>query len=281
MTMRRPEFFSLFDYTAIEAHLTKMAEKGWLLEKMGPFFWTYRPIPPTKLTFHVAYFLGASRFDPAPTPALTEYADFAAHTGWRRCASMEFLQIFYTAEENPAPMETDPTLRLNSLQAAFVRSALPLNVCVLLVCGLMLSMLGTLSGPTALFVAVGSVLCMVYYVLELTVYGLWFLRASRLARAGDFTPSPCHSGVLRVFQGLAFTLIAAFIAVSVVYGAGVQRLAGLAAVPVALALFQGTDSLRERLNRLSLSRGQNRAAVFTASAALFAVLSAAMKLFQI
>lgn len=276
--MRRPDYFSLFDYTAIEAHLAKMAEKGWLLERMGPFFWSYRRIAPQKLRFHVSYFPHASRFDPEPTPALAEYSELAAHTGWQRCASMEFVQVFYAAEEAPAPMETDPVLRLASVRAAFVRSALPMDACVLLVCALMLDMLGTLSGLTAFFAVAVSVLCIVYYALELTVYGLWFLRASRLAGAGAFMPSPCHSGVLRVFQGLAFMLIAAH---AVMCAAGVQRLAGLAAVLAAPALFQGTDSLRERLKRNALPRRKNRAAVLAASIILFAALSAVMKLYKI
>ncbi len=279
--MRRPEYFSLFDYTAIEAHLAKMAEKGWLLERMGPFFWSYRRIEPQKLRFHVSYFPNASRFDPEPTPALTEYSELAAHTGWQRCAALEFVQIFYTAEEAPMPMETDPVLRLASVREAFVRSALPLDACVLLVCALMLDMLGALSGLTAFFAAAVSVLCIVYYALELTVYGLWFLRASRLAGAGEFMPSPCHSGVLRVFQGPALALTAAYAVGWAVCGAGVQRLALPLAVLAAPALFQGTDSLRERLKRNALPRRQNRAAVLAASTILFAALGAVMKLFQI
>lgn len=279
--MRRPEFFSLFDYTALEAHLEKMSEKGWLLERPGPFFWSYRRIAPQKLRFHVSYFPYASRFDPEPTPALAEYDDFAAHTGWQKCASMEFVQIFYAADETPMPMETDPALRLASVRAAFVRSALPLSVSVLLVCALMLGMLGSLSGPTAFFAGAVSVLCMVYYALELTVYGLWFLRAGRLARAGESVPSPRHSGVLRVFQGLAFALIAAYAVACAACGSGVSRLAGLIPIIAALAFFQGIDSLSEYLKRHTMSRERNRAAVLTASVALSAVLCAAMRLFRI
>ena len=39
-TKRRMELYSFYDRTGMEKHLAKMAEKGWLLEKIGQFFWT-------------------------------------------------------------------------------------------------------------------------------------------------------------------------------------------------------------------------------------------------
>ena len=57
---RRIELFSFFDYTGIARHLTKMAEKGWLIEKMSSFGWTYRRIKPQKLHFFVSYYPKAS-----------------------------------------------------------------------------------------------------------------------------------------------------------------------------------------------------------------------------
>ena len=78
-TKRRIETFSFFDYTNIALHLTKMAEKGWLLEKISSFGWTYRRTAPKKLTFCVCYYPKASEFDPEPTK---EFHDFCEHTGW-------------------------------------------------------------------------------------------------------------------------------------------------------------------------------------------------------
>ena len=44
MRNTKREFCSylIFDYRGVEAHLSQMAARGWRLEKIGPYFWTYR-----------------------------------------------------------------------------------------------------------------------------------------------------------------------------------------------------------------------------------------------
>ena len=41
---KRVEMFSFYDHTGIEAHLQRMAGRGWLLDKIGAFGWEYRQI---------------------------------------------------------------------------------------------------------------------------------------------------------------------------------------------------------------------------------------------
>ena len=53
MKKRRLELFQTNDYEAIEKHLTKMAKKGWFLESIGTFLWTYRKGEPKDLTYEV------------------------------------------------------------------------------------------------------------------------------------------------------------------------------------------------------------------------------------
>ena len=43
---RRLEYYSFYNHTGIERHLTEMALKGWLLESISNFYWTYRRIEP-------------------------------------------------------------------------------------------------------------------------------------------------------------------------------------------------------------------------------------------
>ena len=66
-TLRQFEVFPAFDGAGIAAHLEKMAERGWRLQKLGPFFWTYRRAEPRKIAYHVSYFPTGSPFDPALT----------------------------------------------------------------------------------------------------------------------------------------------------------------------------------------------------------------------
>ncbi len=271
--MKKYEFYSLYDYTAIEEHLAKMAENGRLLEKIGPFCWTYRAIQPQKLRFRVTYFPRASRFDPGPSAELAEYADLADHTGWRRCAELEFLQIFCAADLSAPPMETDPALRVRAVHAACAKSVLPLGACMILMCGLMLTMLDTLPGLTAIFGGAVSALCIVYYIIELCVYALWLRRAVRAAEVGEFADSPRHSRFLRLLQWAAFGLMVAFGAGSLALGAGVGELAALLPVLTAELLFAGAEVIREQLRRRGTLRSRNRASVLAYSAAVFAELS--------
>ena len=59
-TKRRVELFSFYDRTGLEAHLARMAGRGWLWEKIGAFLWTYHKIEPRQLAFSVCYFPRAS-----------------------------------------------------------------------------------------------------------------------------------------------------------------------------------------------------------------------------
>ena len=52
---RRFETFSFYDRTGIEAHLKKMAEKGWMISEMTTLGWIYKRVEPESLTFAVSY----------------------------------------------------------------------------------------------------------------------------------------------------------------------------------------------------------------------------------
>ena len=64
---RRIQTFSFFNHTAISEHLEKMAQKGWMIERLTSFGWIYRRIKPQKIHFTVSYYPKASEFDPYPS----------------------------------------------------------------------------------------------------------------------------------------------------------------------------------------------------------------------
>lgn len=87
-TKRRLELYSFYDRTGLERHLERMAEKGWLLEKIGQFFWTYRRIEPKHLTFSVCYFPAASAFDPGPSEEQQTFSLFSS-----MCWALVFIMV--------------------------------------------------------------------------------------------------------------------------------------------------------------------------------------------
>lgn len=122
---RRIELFMLSDYEAVEAHLSKMAAKGWRLEAMGDYFWTYRRAEPGRLTYAVTYFPEASSFHPEPTEEQKTFYDYCAAAGWRFVAEWHQMQVFCAEVGTPLPLESDEALKLETIHKAMKKHFLP------------------------------------------------------------------------------------------------------------------------------------------------------------
>ncbi len=284
--MIRSDFFYIYDYDAIAAHLEKMAARGWLIEKIGPFFWKYRKIEPQKLKFHVSYYAVTSGFDPEPTSKEGELAALCGRSGWRLAARTPRIQILCTSDPNPAPVVTDPEPELAVIHRGAMRGEVPFAAAALMMsvymlaglifggaafCGLPALSRGFMTGLQALVAA--------YYALELAAYPIWYLRARRAALSGEWAPSVRISPAVRTLQWLAFFGLLAWGVSAAALAAGAERLAGLAAPVLAAALFSGVDALRQRLRARGLSARRNRtltaltgAAAFSLAAALFGIV---------
>ena len=100
-------FFS-FDYKAMEIYLEEMAEKGWMLEKVGGLTAKFRAIEPKKLKFCVDVFKKGGPFTPENTIEAQEYRKQCEKLGWTFITSQNYLQFFYADADNvPAPIQTD------------------------------------------------------------------------------------------------------------------------------------------------------------------------------
>lgn len=213
-TKRRMETFSFYDRTGTERHLERMAEKGWLLDRIGQFFWTYRRIEPKKLSFSVCYFPKASQFDPEPSEEQQTFYDFCEHSGWVLAASNAQLQVFYNERENPVPIETDPVLEVESIHRTMKKSLIPSQLGLLAVALLNAGLtvwrlsgdpIGVLSSPAGLFPSLCWVLLLVLIGVELGSYFRWHRKAVLAAEQGEFLETGSH----RKLQIGALVLIAA------------------------------------------------------------------------
>ncbi len=213
-TKRRMETFSFYDRTGTERHLERMAEKGWLLDRIGQFFWTYRRIEPRKLSFSVCYFPKASQFDPEPSEEQQTFYDFCEHSGWVLAASNAQLQVFCNERENPVPIETDPVLEVESIHRTMKKSLIPSQLGLLAVAVLNAGLtvwrlsgdpIGVLSSPAGLFPSLCWVLLLVLIGVELGSYFRWHRRAVLAAERGEFLETGSH----RKLQIGALVLIAA------------------------------------------------------------------------
>lgn len=112
---------SPYEQQAMETLLEKQAAQGWLLTKMGSWFWTFEKTDPRPLQFAVTYFSRATEYDPLPTDGQQDKETLCAQSGWHLAARRHDLQVFYTADADALPLETDPVVRVESMYRAMVR----------------------------------------------------------------------------------------------------------------------------------------------------------------
>lgn len=121
----RLESFTFYDTDSIAAHLSQMAEEGWALTSVGRYLWKYTAIEPEKRTYGITFFPDVSAFDTEPSEAQEDFIAYCEEAGWHYVTQWQQMQIFYTTEENPIPLETDETLRLETTHRAMRKNYLP------------------------------------------------------------------------------------------------------------------------------------------------------------
>lgn len=190
----RVELFSSYDHTGIEKHLEKMAEKGWLLEKITPFFRVYRRAEPQKLRYAVTYFPKASEFDPEPQEGQLIYEDYSARIGWTFVCRFAQMQIFRNAEEDPVPMETDPMAAVETVDRAARKGFLPYYIVLLF--------LSCLSWRSSGIAGILWMLLFLLSVIELCRYYKWRKDARKAAVNGVFLDTPRTGRLQMIFSVL-------------------------------------------------------------------------------
>lgn len=280
-TKQRFETFSAYDHTGIGAHLERMAERGWLLEKIGNFTWHYRRIEPQRLTFSVCYFPKASAFDPGPSEEQETFYDFCAHTGWTLAASAGQMQVFYNERENPVPIDTDPALEVEAihqsakkgflLSHALLASVAVLNLAVVL-SRLHNDPIQTLAMPSSLFLMVCWPVLLLVIGMDAGSYFHWRHRALRAAAQGEFLATSSHPLLQKVLLAVVIVMFAWSMSASggVVLSSSLALLAGTAAIILI------TGGIREALKRERASAAVNRAVTLASCVVLTVLMVAAV-----
>ena len=266
-TKRRFETFSFFEYTDITRHLTKMAKKGWLLEKISNLGWRYRRMEPKNLSFYVAYFPRSSAYDPEPTEEQKTYHEFCTHTGWKLAAANAQMHIFYNEQENPTPIETDPVLKIEAVHSAAQMSYLPTYFVFLLIAivecvrfGLKLKadLIWNLSSTAYLFTSFAWLILLIHCTVELGGYFIWYARARKAALLGEFAEASnysCRHKILLVAAQLAFVY---WFVTFILLGDAFTRTAGLLILVYIVGLVVIVNGIKELLKRKKTARGTNR-----------------------
>jgi len=116
--------FNLFDYSGVEHHLEKMAEKGWQFDSIGSFFWKYKKIEPATLKYSVTYIPEVSEFDPEPLEKQKDIEEYCREAGWQKVGNWLQMQIFCSENPEAVPIETDEELRLEVIGKSMKKNLL-------------------------------------------------------------------------------------------------------------------------------------------------------------
>lgn len=207
-------FFSL-DYKAVETYLEEMAEKGWMLEKVGRMTARFKAIEPHELKFYVDVFKEGGPLTPEKTKEAEEYRRLCQESGWTFITSQDYLQFFYAdGDMDPVPIQTDEVLEQKIVETTIWRGEL-LSIFVFSIIAVMalvryfpinhnnlLSYVGV--AGTFLF----PILCI--FMLASTVYGFfWILKARRNIKRGLPLEKPTLKSARRrviAFHGPALTI---------------------------------------------------------------------------
>ena len=215
-TKRQMSLYSFYDHTGIEKHLARMAERGWLLCKIGQLFWHYRRIEPKKITFSVCYFPQATIYDPRPSEGQEEFYDLCAHAGWTLAGSSGQLQVFCHQGENPTPIDTDPVTQVETIHRSMRRAMLPghlllaaallwqLGFCIYDFCQDPVDYLATTS---TLLMPPMFLLLLLATLYEVAFYFRWHRKAVRAAEDGVFLPIRTNRAASLLLLGGATLLL--------------------------------------------------------------------------
>lgn len=255
-TKRRMELFSFYDRTGIQAHLEKMAQKGWFLEKIGSLLWRYKKGEPRRLRYFVTYYPEASGFDPAPSEGEQSFQKYCRAAGWELAAANAQLQIFCSGGENPIPIETDALLQVENVHRAFKKTFLPTYIAIMLL-GILnlctrlmiyrIDPIEALSANSGLYLVINSIVLILLGGSGIFGYLRWHRRAKAAAETdGSFVETRSN----RNFQKLMLAIvIIGFLLWFFTLGSWLWPIAAMALVMVTLELLLvfGVKALLKRL----------------------------------
>lgn len=213
---------SIYDQQAMESLLEKQAAAGWLLTNMNSWFWTFAEMEPRPLQFTVTYCSDATPYDPLPTDGQQDKEAFCAQSGWHLAARRHDVQVFYTAETDAIPLETDPVVRVESLRKAMGRLTIRPRMVTIAICLIWLLLYGLRfrnnpirflsDGIDAMLLPVWCLL-LIACLLEPIACVVWHRRARHAARESDlFLPPhiPVRIGWVLVALALCLLCLAIF-----------------------------------------------------------------------
>ncbi len=214
-----------YDYRRIERWLTDMAEMGWRLDGIGTLgVFQFVKDAPGKVQYAVTYSADVSPYDAGPTEEELALEEFCAATGWKKAASSAQMQVYWNADPNAIPLETDDLGRIRSIRRAMNRQFFPQQLWLLgiFLLQFLMQWVRLKQNPMEFLsrtLSLGLLPLFAVFVLQygLTILGAlgWLHRAEKAAAGGTKVPD---MGFYRLTQAMTIAATAGFLALLVLAG---------------------------------------------------------------
>lgn len=255
-----------FDYDGIQSYLEKMAADGWRLENIG-IFWRFRKADPARAHYSVVFLPKASQYDPEKSPVLQEFDDYCRETGWTRVCSRDKIHIYSSEEENPIPIETDESLKLENVSKSIVRSyVIPMLIIVACLSISGSGFISFLTNPVELFsrysnMLIGLITWIIVLLVGVSIVRLfvWVKRSRKSIEAGGrCAPTAGFQRVQKAISYLVYLLLFLWAVSLFVEERGSVAFAMIGFAVMLLGIGVLMRGLMQRLRRAGVSRSQNR-----------------------
>jgi hypothetical protein len=118
---------SIAELKTLETRFSKMAAKGWLIDKVTLFSYGYKKAEPQELQFIVDILPQITAFDYPENEDAQEYRRMCEVSGWKFAAASKQMQVFYAEKKSamPIPIHTDQKIEARNLLRACGKHELP------------------------------------------------------------------------------------------------------------------------------------------------------------
>ncbi len=104
-----------YDIVALADHFEKMAEEGWMIEKVGRVLNTYRRCLPKRVKFSLM-FIDKSYDSPMVATPARDFIGSCRELGWQHIITYNnSIHVFVNENPSAPPLETDPVVQANSI----------------------------------------------------------------------------------------------------------------------------------------------------------------------
>ena len=103
--------YAPFHYEDLQDHFNRMAAKGWGLESLGNYFFTYQKLEGTiPVSYALAFHPQVGWLDPLPSAGQEIYHDYCRYVGWELIGTWSKfpqIQVYASSKLYPVPIQTD------------------------------------------------------------------------------------------------------------------------------------------------------------------------------